>query len=74
MARVLTYSAKGAACGLGCVIAADLRGGTGLDMRKIIEALAAAWREAVAAFAPAPKLAPIPVPLPVDRRRRRTNM
>jgi hypothetical protein len=56
------------------VIAADLRGGTGLDMRKIIEALAAAWREAVAAFAPAPKLAPIPVPLPVDRRRRRTNM
>ncbi|MGI8914209.1 MAG: hypothetical protein ACR2JY_10600 [Chloroflexota bacterium] len=40
-------------------------------MRKIIEALASAWREAVAALTPAPKLVPIPIPVPVDVRRRR---
>jgi hypothetical protein len=35
-------------------------------MRKIIDALASAWRGAVAALTPAPKL--VPIPIPVDRR------
>ncbi|HEY8744319.1 MAG TPA: hypothetical protein VIU62_14580 [Chloroflexota bacterium] len=38
-------------------------------MRRIIEALAAAWRDAVAALAPPPKL--VPVLIPVNRRRQR---
>jgi hypothetical protein len=40
-------------------------------MRKILEALASAWREAVAALTPAPKLVPIPIPVPVERQRGR---
>jgi hypothetical protein len=40
-------------------------------MRKILEALASAWREAVAALTPAPKLVPIPIPVPVERQRHR---
>jgi hypothetical protein len=38
-------------------------------MRKIVDALASAWRGAVAALTPAPKLVPIPIPVPVDERR-----
>lgn len=40
-------------------------------MRKILEALASAWRGAVAALTPAPKLVPIPIPVAVEERRRR---
>lgn len=46
-------------------------GRLGIDMRKIVDALASAWRWVAAALAPAPRLAPIPVPMAAERRRRR---